>query len=101
MSPEYLNIWMMEKIPQYIEQSDPGFQELTPEDFAVPEDSIEQQTLRMNLLREIVREFDRLKLDGQTCEFLAHSRGLGSDPATASLLDLRLFLDWLRRLEAR
>lgn len=86
------------EIPRYIEEADPGFRELTPEDLETPEESAEQRRLRVDLLREIVQEFERLNLDEATREFLAHSWGLGSDPDIASLLDLRLFLDWLRRL---
>lgn len=91
---------MSDKIPKYIEGENPGFREYSPEDFAEPpEESPETQALRFEVLEQIEAEFDRLNLDSEMREFMAHSQGLGNDPVTASLLDLRLFLDWLRRIE--
>ena len=85
---------------KYIEGENPGFREYSPEDFAEPpEESPETQALRLEVLGLIEAEFDRLNLDGEMREFMARSQGLSGDPITASLLDLRLFLDWLRRIE--
>lgn len=90
----------MDEPIKYLEGENPGFREFSPEDFAdPPEDSPETQALRIDVLAQIEAEFDRLNLDSEMREFMAHSQGLGHDPITASLFDLRLFLDWLRRIE--
>ena len=83
---------------RYVENHDPGFREYRLEDFAAEEET-SQSELRMELLHSIAVEFDRLGLNAEAKSYLAHYHGLGSDPMTASLLDLRLFLDWLKRID--
>lgn len=85
------------EIPKYIEGVDPGFQELSVENFV--DESAENNQLREETISNIKAQYKRLNLTEQQIESVENFKGISF--SLSPIWNLKMHLDWLSRVDRR